>query len=92
MKGRLKSETLGPTIVCALCMRGKGLYRKKLCINLGKGKKKLVRHNQYKREPEIVLPFCPRLLCVVGRCNAQKPTHLMKQKVAFVIRFAVGVL
>lgn len=63
MKGRLKSETLELTIMNALCVRGKGLYRKKLYINLRqqrkKKKKKSVRHSQYKREPELVLPFCP---------------------------------
>ena len=40
LKGRLKSETLELTIVYTLCVRGKGLYRKKLCINLRQQRKK----------------------------------------------------
>lgn len=40
LKGRLKSETLELTIMYALCVRGKGLYRKKLYINLRQQRKK----------------------------------------------------
>ena len=69
LKGRLKSETLELTIMYALCVRGKGLYRKKLYINLrqqSKKKKKISKAQSVQKRTRVSItllsltPVCCR--------------------------------
>ena len=79
LKGRLKSGTLDLTIVCALCVEEErdSTERKYVSTLDSKGKKKKsVRHSQYKREPEIVLPFCPDS-CVLWEGVTPRNPHIL---------------